>query len=518
MTPPWQPRSSGRPLRTAIVVTAILGLTLAACSASGDDDTDTGDSTGDDLTDTSDTTIASTSTTVDRPDGPAADLSEELTGGDGVFMGSANAYEPGAGYVQEEFVAAGTASSYQVVGEFTEDGEWTFEPDQTADYRTRIVVRRPENPADFSGVVVVEWLNVSGGVDADVESVSLQEEIEREGHIYVGVSAQQIGIEGGPVVVRVEVPGAEAAGQGIKALDPERYGSLDHPGDAFSYDIFTQVARAVRAGSPALADFQPTTVIAAGESQSAFALTTYINGVQPLTHAFDGFFVHSRGAAHLPLPAPGEYADIAGSIGGEHTILRADTDVPIFELQTESDLVGVLGSAAVRQPDTDLFRLWEVPGTAHADKHLAGDIQECGVEINDGPMHLVTKAAFHHLVAWAQGGEPPPEAPRIELTAAEDGVSRDADGIALGGTRTPPVDVPSRVLSGEKGPSDEIICLLVGSTLPMSDERLAELYASRDEFQQKYDEAVDAAIEAGYLLEADREAIEGYAHPELIPD
>ena len=82
--------------------------------------------------------------------------------------------------------------------------------------------------------------------------------------------------------------------------------------------------------------------------------------------------------------------------------------------------------------------------------------------------------------------------------------------------RTPPVDIPVRVLSGEKGPSNEVICLLFGSTKPLSSERLAELYPSRDDYEQRYDAGVDAAIDAGFVLNEDREAIMGYAHPELV--
>ena len=184
-------------------------------------------------------------------------------------------------------------------------------------------------------------------------------------------------------------PGAEVAGKGFKGIDPARYGSLMHPGDAYAFDIFTQVARALREGGAVLGERRARARgRASGESQSAFALVTYINGVQPLTQAFDGFFVHSRGAAGLALVEPGEAADIAGAIGGTPTIIRTDTDVPVFELQTESDVTSVLGSVAARQPDTDTFRLWEVAGTAHADTHLVGENAisiDCGVPINDGP-------------------------------------------------------------------------------------------------------------------------------------
>ena len=142
-----------------------------------------------------------------------------------------------------------------------------------------------------------------------------------------GVSAQLIGVEGGPVLVEVDVPGAELAGLGMKAIDPERYGALDHPGDAFSYDIYTQVARALREGQ-GFGDLEPSMLVASGQSQSAAAMVSYINGVQPLTQAFDAFFVHSRGGSGMPFPPVGESVDFASTIGGTPSILRTDTDVP----------------------------------------------------------------------------------------------------------------------------------------------------------------------------------------------
>jgi len=42
----------------------------------------------------------------------------------------------------------------------TDDGRWSFAPNTTAAYRTRVIVRRPVNAAQASGTVIVEWLNV----------------------------------------------------------------------------------------------------------------------------------------------------------------------------------------------------------------------------------------------------------------------------------------------------------------------------------------------------------------------
>src|SRR5581483_9957053 len=108
------------------------------------------------------------------------------------------------GYVQREYVASGTATSYRDDGTLTRDGRWTFAPDGQAPYRTRVLVRYPADPARFSGTVVVEWLNVSGGVDADPEWATLHEELIRQGDAWVGVSAQRIGVMGGPVLVAVQ--------------------------------------------------------------------------------------------------------------------------------------------------------------------------------------------------------------------------------------------------------------------------------------------------------------------------
>jgi hypothetical protein len=389
-----------------------------------------------------------------------------------------------------------------------------------APYRTRVVVREPADKSKISGTVIVEWLNVSGGVDADPDWTSLSEEIVRRGDIWVGVSAQKIGVEGGPVLVKVNTPGSDAAGKGLKKIDPARYGSLKHPGDGYAFDIYTQVTRAVRAGV-GIGGLRPQRILAAGESQSAIALVTYYNGVQPLTSAFDGFFVHSRGSSGLPLAKPGQYADLAGSLGKAPTIFRTDQRAPIMDIQTETDVSSVLNSYAARQPDSDTFRLWEVAGTAHADAHLIGSSAadfDCGAPINNGPMHLVAKAALRALTTWLETGRAPVTAPRIDVTpGATPTIVRNADGIALGGIRTPPVDVPVAALSGAPGPNSSAICLLVGSSKPFSTARLHELYPSRADYLQRFTASADTTIHAGYVTPQDRAALLAFAEPSRIP-
>ena len=70
------------------------------------------------------------------------------------------------GYEQSEFFLSGTATAYKSNAPLTKDGKWHVTPQTTAPYTTRVVVYRPIDPAHFDGTVVVEWLNVTGGIDA----------------------------------------------------------------------------------------------------------------------------------------------------------------------------------------------------------------------------------------------------------------------------------------------------------------------------------------------------------------
>ncbi len=139
------------------------------------------------------------------------------------------------GYRAKEFFVSGSASSYTPVEGLGVDGQWTVAPSGTADYTTRVVALTPADQADFNGSVIVEWLNVSGGIDAPALWFMAHREIVRTGCAYVAVSAQRVGVEGGGDTL--------VADFSLKTLEPERYSRLSHPGDAFSFDIYSQIGR-----------------------------------------------------------------------------------------------------------------------------------------------------------------------------------------------------------------------------------------------------------------------------------
>lgn len=411
------------------------------------------------------------------------------------------------GYAETEYVVRGRAPSYR--GSTPTDGRWDLTVDGEAAFATRCVIRRPLSPDSFSGTLVVEWLNVSSGTDAAPDWTYLADEIVRQGHAWVGVSAQFIGVEGGSAAV------GDLGLEPLKA-DP-RYVALHHPGDSFSYGIFTAVADALDGAGP-LVDLDVETVLAVGESQSAYALTSYANGVHRLTGLFDGYLIHSRGGAAMPLGEPGRAVDIGEFRTDPATVVRDDLDVPVVMVQTETDLTGRLQYLPARQPDSGLVRLWEVAGTAHADKFQIGEFEEflgCPRPVNTGQQAYVVRAALRHLDTWARGGTAAPRAAR--LTVQDGAFVVDDVGNARGGVRTPAVEAPTAILRGDTEPDAPVICQLFGSTLPLAPDVIGWLYSSRDEYLGAYAEATDLAIADGFVLAEDREAVLAEARPDLVP-
>lgn len=409
------------------------------------------------------------------------------------------------GYRETEYVVSGTAVSY--VGDQPADGRWSLRPGPEAGFVTRAVLRAPESPATGSGTLVVEWLNVSSGMDSCPDWTYAAEEVIRRGHAWLGVSAQYAGVEGGLASVQIE--GMELPG--LKGSDPDRYGDLRHPGDAFAYDIYTRAASAFRELLGA------GTVLAVGESQSAALLTTYVNGVQPLVGLFDGFLLHSRLAVAAPLDVRGTGIRMDAAVRSHPVTIRDDQPVPVLLVQAEGDLFDRIGYLPARQPDGDAVRLWEVAGSAHADRYLIDEIEPllgCPVPVNRGQQGFVVRAALWHLQRWARGGDAPPYADRLEVQG--DDFRRDPDGNVLGGVRTPAVEAAVERLSGRPWPGAPSSCRLFGSTTPVPAARLRERYGDHPGYLAAYEKATDGAIAAGFLLADDRAAILLEARPAAV--
>ena len=446
------------------------------------------------------------------------------------------AFDIGAlGYAAEEFFVSGTASSYTPTSELGVDGRWSVTPGGTAEYTTRMVALTPTDPArcpNFNGTVLVEWLNVSGGIDAPAVWMMAHREILRAGYAYVAVSAQKVGVDGGASLLGFDMS--------LKTQDPARYASLNHPGDAFAFDIFSQIGELVRNG--VLGDLDVQHVVGIGESQSAVFLTTYINAVDPLARVYDGFLVHSRFGPAAVLDGSSMIAELDSPAGQVAVKFRPDLRVPLVTIITETDLYGhvPLGYFLARQPDNDCLRVWEIPGAAHADNYTIqvapiddgsaplDDIvaayaptnmlmgQQLGHYINFAPQHhYVVQAALAALNTWVATGEPAPGAPPIEVHPTSGTEAPlpilDPNGLARGGVRTPWVDVPTARTSGWNAPEvaeNNIMAAIFGSGEPFDAATLRRLYpGGLEQYLERFTAALDEAIDAGFILAADRSEI-----------
>jgi hypothetical protein len=405
-------------------------------------------------------------------------------------------------YTEAEYFFSGTAASFEKDGAWGVDGAWRVKPSKTADYRVRMLVRRPADAARFNGIVVVEWLNVTAMLEGAADFIQMKEEIEREGYAWVGIGAQASGVN--------------APRTGLKAFDAARYGSLEHPGDAYSYDMFSQGVQAILhpKGVDPLGGLRVRKTIATGRSQSAFRLVTYINAFHARAQLFDGYLVHSRGANAAGLTAEQLARDPDPIPAGAH--VRADVDVPVLDLQTEGDMV-TLRAHTTHQPAAANYRRWEIAGAAHAESPRwvaeappplemgAG----CREPINTAPHHAVVKAALHALTRWVRDGAAPPQSPAISLAGAADApdpIARDQYGNAKGGIRLPELEAPVAKLDGQRNDVAQAsagaqnFCFLFGHTVPFDADTLRSLYASHDAFVKRFDAAADALVRDGYWL------------------
>jgi hypothetical protein len=409
------------------------------------------------------------------------------------------------GYVENEYFASGTATAFTSIST-PANGKWTIAPASTAAYRTRILVRRPMSAAKFNGTVVVEWMNVSEGESAP-EWTYLNPELMNAGYAYVAVSAQAQAVNGGTALLG-------SASSGLVGSEPARYATLHHPGDQYSLDMFAQIARAVRANaSSVLGGLHPTHMVAVGESQSAFYLTTFADALQPLTHSFDGIFIHSRGGSSAPLNGKVTTGSVSGALR-----IRTDLSVPVFIFETQTDLIE-LGYAPAQQPNTARLRTWEVAGTSHADNYIVGGAAAalgCTSQINSGPQHIVAQAAFAAFMKWVTKGAPPPSPAPFTLASTKPAaLALDKNGNVIGGVRTPAVDVPVSTLSGAAPAGASVLCSLFGSTTPFTATQLVSLYQTKAHYLALYQASLDKAIAKGFILAADRAGL--LAAAALVP-
>ena len=468
------------------------------------------------------------------------------------------------GYEAKEYFVSGTANAFRFDSPPGDDGRWdvSVDPGSRAAYRTRVVVLTPKDRRRFSGNTVVEWNNVTAGNDAAPDLIYDHDRPFRNGDAYVLASAQFGGVAA------------------AKSVNPDRYGALSHPGDSWSYDMYSQIGMAVRRNAGGLLGrLRPRAVIADGESQSAGRMVIYANALAKTYNVFDGYLIHSRAGGSFPLQQAPSTTNVTTDRTGPSTPtpdgnagrhqeakagvirIRTDLEAPTLTLQSESDVYspaggdGVLAYAPDTQANSRSFRLWEVAGASHVDDYVLnlgtgdtgsvrtasrrldrmltpprtftlGNVETtCPAPINTGQHGYVTEAALAQLTRWvrtggADGGRaaaaPPLFAGQAPDGAATDTAQRDGDGNIVGGVRTPSVDVPIATLTGKF--TADPSCSLSGTTTPFSAAELRARYPTHASFVSKWTASVRRQVRAGFITPASGRRLIEAARRAPVPD
>jgi hypothetical protein len=443
------------------------------------------------------------------------------------------------GYIEEEFLVSGKANVY----DFDSAGKVVVKtPD--APYTTRILVRRPAATNKFSGNVIVELLNPSLLIDWDPQWMFSNGYFMEHGDIWVGITVKPV------------------AAKALKKFDAERYASISWanplPSDkrclipasflsdtdsetenGLAWDIISQVGALLRSDEKQnpLKNFKVEVVYATGYSQTAGYLTTYINFIRPLPAAelkngkpvYDGYlsgdgdafaiFLHQCAQAFPPGIAP--------------AIIRPSKE-PVISIVTEGLLSRTIPA---RRPDSDTaddrYRRYEVPGASHANQLIfqyaprPEETEKVGVPaanpncigpdkygLTDFPLEYLMNAGFANLDAWARSNIPPPRAQVIETASGNNApapeVKLDKHGNAIGGLRTPYLDVPVATYYTKSKPADEEsvrYCDTQGYKIPFEKEKIIALYPTRESYLSKVNGMVDSMVKERYLTKADGEKI-----------
>jgi Alpha/beta hydrolase domain len=461
-----------------------------------------------------------------------------------------------AGYVVEEYLVSGVGNLY----EFTPTGIRVVSPCPASatsgctniPYTTRLVVKRPRHAHDFSGTVIVEPLNPSGGFDIAAVWDRGRDYFVRNGDIFVGWSSKS-------VIVNA-----------LKGWNPTRYAALDWtylpftPGnnsgvnDGITFDIAAQIGAFVRFNASShhpLHGFSIKHVIESGFSQDGSFTFTQADIFHALERLPGGGPIYD---GYIPMGTNGPSninfgLTAAGALGATDPRRQMQPrDVPVIHIDTETEIaIGTLTPTGLlfRRPDgdarNDRYRLWEVPGGAHVSNDLgdpittlqldAAQIQKlaaqdlppsgcthqqfvngpavgvAGVVVpDDYPFSSVQNAGFAHLLAWIEHGQAPPHADgiQVDMTATPRPVIvRDALGNALGGVRTPYVDVPITTYT----PTDTVahttatsgFCILDGFHTPFDQAQLGSLYRNHADYVERFALGTARLVREGFWLVPD---------------
>jgi hypothetical protein len=440
------------------------------------------------------------------------------------------------GYVQEEFLVDGVANVY----DWVPYSDYDLTVLRSGPYTTRLLVTRPEDPAAFSGRVVVEIINMSAGYDWLAVWSALWDVVVARGDAFVGITAK---------------PNVFA---GMRRFDPARYGRLamanplppeeqtcgqlpGEPGyyphlwgvsrlyeNGLAWDVITQVGALLRSDDPASPLPRPAErMYLTGESQSGMYLTRYFRWFHRRAPLFDGYLAEDGGTSTTFIPPLHQCGEQLPEDDPQRLI--PGRGVPLVAVHSEWGYVKDGPRKRDSNTSEDKFCMWELAGACHGwtrqydygDAALA-DLERAGLagtrhHFDCGPLqpeinlYMAEKAAYLWLDRWIDEGAAPPSAPPIETRDGEP--VRDAHGNALGGLRLPELEVPIATYTGVYAPCADG----TDAVRPFDRALLRRLYPTHGDYVARFEAATAALVDGGFLLAEDGEKLVRAARERDVP-
>lgn len=460
------------------------------------------------------------------------------------------------GYVEEEFFLTGQANVYEWVGA---DGAVKVVAGPSR-YTNRILIRRPKDPARFSGNVEVNLLNATRLVDwggpLDFERMV------KDGDIWVGITTKSL------------------TATTLKKFDPQRYAPLDwsnpapenercqepsiipryttgniSPGmmpaimrdttqeDGLVWDMIGQLGLLLKSDKryAVLPGFAQPKLFMTGISQSALMINTWLAAFHNLYRTADGKPVYD---GYMPIVGANmlRLAQCSVDVPAQDPRSQAPLlDVPIIKIYSEAEMNY---GRYTRRPD-EIRRnsgvvTYEIAGAPHARGDIPGrprkalgtpsdeDVAKAlaglpkmprtplpeGMMPNDFAWAPALRAALHNLEQWSNKGVTPPQTPGIKLDTSL-AIVRDQHGNALGGMRMPYIDVPTARYIGALAETG--LASITGTKVPFDEAKLKALYGDHATYVRKFSEATGAALKAGLILPEDAADMKAAADEADVP-
>jgi hypothetical protein len=444
------------------------------------------------------------------------------------------------GYVEEEFLVAGTANVYDWPGA----GPATI---RTANvpYVTRVLIRRPADRSRFSGNVVVEMLNPSNLFDLNLGWAISGRQMARHGDAWVGITAKPVAIET-LKTFNASRYAALAMANPLPSTDPKNCATVAADSARTSengliWDIHTQVGAWLRsrtASNPLLYSVDASAphpvqrLYGWGYSQTGSFLYTYINAIHPLVVKEDGRSMFDAYVVAMASgPSPINQCAEPIPAGDPRRTLR-DVGVPVVRVMSQSDyLTGIAARRKDSDTPPDLYRNYEIAGAAHATPDelnfaaAPADIEKGGRTVppmacTEGPRSRFPNwpafnAILRNLDAWVVAGTPAPQAEQILVVDGKPVLDRF--GNVVGGIRSPFVEVPTSTWFGNStGPS---FCRIAGHEVPLDRALLRTLYPTPDDYVRAVSASVARLVAEGFIVQEDGEQLIADARreaPELL--